>query len=103
MSNQVRLIHLSIIFCTLFAQTTFAAIFPTAPLPNGVEGITYKEVQFYSNKVNLRDPSLRWKVLQAPPGITIDEKMGSILENHPELATIHFQSSFTKQSEEGLI
>ena len=68
--------NLFIIFCILFAQTTFAEIRPTPPLLNGVEGITYKEVQFESTKANRRDPSLRWKVLQAPPGITIDEKNG---------------------------
>lgn len=68
--------NLFIIFCILFAQTTFATISPTLPLPNGVEGIAYKEVSFTSNKTNPKDPSLRWKVLQAPPGITIDEKNG---------------------------
>ena len=67
--------NLFIIFCILFAQTTFAAITPTS-LVDGVEGITYKEVPFDSNIANRRDPSMRWKVLQAPPGITIDEKNG---------------------------
>ena len=69
----MRQIYISIIYCSLFARAAFAAILP-ASLPNGVEGITYKEVQFYSNKVNLKDPSLRWKVLKTPPGITMDPK-----------------------------
>jgi hypothetical protein len=76
MTNNMRRTNLFIIFCILFAQTTFAEILPTPPLPNGVEGITYKGVQFYSTKADSKNPSLRWKVLQAPPGITIDEKNG---------------------------
>ena len=71
----MRRTKLFIIFCTLFAQTTFAAIIPTS-LDNGTEGLAYKEVTFTSNKTNPKDSSIRWKVLQAPPGITIDEKNG---------------------------
>lgn len=62
-----------LIFCILFAQTTFAAILP-GTLDNGIEGIAYKEVIFTSDKVNPKDSSIRWKVLQAPPGITMDQK-----------------------------
>lgn len=70
MLNKIRQILLFIIFCTLFAQTTFSAILP-ASLGNGIEGLAYKEVTFTST-VNPKDPSRRWKVLGAPPGITMD-------------------------------
>ena len=75
MANNTRRKNLFIIFCSLFAQTTFAAITPTS-LVNGVEGITYKEVPFTSDKVNPKDSSIRWEVSGAPLKIGMDDKTG---------------------------
>ena len=73
MTNNMRKTNLFLIFCILFAQTTFAAILP-GTLGNGIEGIAYNEVLFTSDKVNPKDSSIRWKVLQEPPGIKMDPK-----------------------------
>jgi hypothetical protein len=75
MANNTCRKNLFIIFCSLFAQTTFAAITPTS-LVNGVEGITYKEVPFTSDKVNPKDSSIRWEVSGAPLKIGMDDKTG---------------------------
>ena len=75
MANNTLRKNLFITFCILFAQTIFAAITPTS-LVNGVEGITYNEVLFKSDKVNPKDSSIRWEVSGAPLAIRMDDKTG---------------------------
>jgi hypothetical protein len=57
----------------LVPNSLYAVISP-ASLPDGTEGINYPTVAFTSDKVRANDPSVRWRALNAPPGITIDSK-----------------------------
>ncbi len=57
----------------LISQLLHAVITP-ASLPDGTEGINYPRKTFTSDQVSANNSSVRWRVLNAPPGITIDSR-----------------------------
>ena len=69
----MRPIHFLALFCASLSSPVFAAISPNSLAP-GTEGLAFREVVFTSDQVNRKDPSVLWRVLGAPPGISMDGK-----------------------------
>jgi formylglycine-generating enzyme required for sulfatase activity len=65
---------ISIIPLLLLISHNLYAVITPGSVADGTEGINYPSVTFTSDQVRAGDPSIRWKTLNEPPGITIDNK-----------------------------